>query len=164
MPAYGFKAWLVPKLEDGSKHHTFRVPRKDGRLARPKQIAYWYVAMRTKQCRKVGERPIYQVLPIFITENGIDMRKYDVIAYLEWQAEYYSKLYDCPLAHDAHCDNVKCYPVGLEFSDIIARNDGFADFAGMKTWMLDEHKKLPVFGFLTCWNPYVNTTLFSQSQ
>lgn len=64
MPAINFQREFVPMILDGSKHHTIRPKRADGKDARPGQTLYLYYGMRTKQCKKIIEKPCLHVRPL----------------------------------------------------------------------------------------------------
>lgn len=51
MVAYSFMKMFAPQVEDLSKRHTIRAPRK--RHARPGEAVQLYTAMRTRHCRKL---------------------------------------------------------------------------------------------------------------
>jgi hypothetical protein len=57
MPALNFQARFAPKILAGEKPFTLRALRKDGRDPKAGQPLYLFTAMRTKQCRKIAERP-----------------------------------------------------------------------------------------------------------
>ena len=53
MVAYSFKARFAPKILDGSKDQTIRLPRANGH-AEPGSALQLYVGMRTRQCRLIA--------------------------------------------------------------------------------------------------------------
>lgn len=55
MPAINYRREFADKVESGSKIHTIRPYRADGRNAKPGQTIYHYTGMRTRSCRKIGE-------------------------------------------------------------------------------------------------------------
>lgn len=65
MPAYGFKKRFVRPILDGTKPQTMR-EKRTGKVphARPGQTLFLYTAMRTKQCRKIGEATCKAVLDV----------------------------------------------------------------------------------------------------
>jgi hypothetical protein len=70
MPALSFKAQFVEPIESGKKAQTIRAISK----RRPPQVGetlYLYYAMRTKQCRKIGEAICESVTAITITATSI---------------------------------------------------------------------------------------------
>lgn len=66
MPALNFKPEIASRYEDGSKVHTLRVYRRDGRNPKPGETLYMYVGQRTKNCRKLGEEKCLLARPIQI--------------------------------------------------------------------------------------------------
>lgn len=71
MALYGYKEMFVPMIWDGTKGHTIRGDRKDGRLPKPGEKIYMYVGLRTKKCYKIGEAICKGVCKIQITEKLI---------------------------------------------------------------------------------------------
>lgn len=57
MPALNFQTQFAPKILAGQKPFTLRAPRKDGRDPKAGQTLFLFTAMRTKQCRKIAEKP-----------------------------------------------------------------------------------------------------------
>ena len=57
MPAINFKSQFTAQILSGKKPFTLRAPRKDGRDPQAGQALYLFTAMRTKQCRKIAEKP-----------------------------------------------------------------------------------------------------------
>lgn len=56
MPQLGFKQQFVAKVMTEEKPFTLRALRKDGHDARPGQVLYLFIGLRTKKCRKFGEK------------------------------------------------------------------------------------------------------------
>lgn len=71
MPAYNFKDYLAPKVEDGSKRTTIRKNRK--RNPKPGELLYLYTGMRTKQCRKLREESCKSIKPIYIDDAFVTL-------------------------------------------------------------------------------------------
>ena len=70
MVALNFKAEFADAVADGRKCQTIRAYRKDGRRVRVGQTLQLYTGMRTKSCRKLGDRVCSQVRDIKITDGG----------------------------------------------------------------------------------------------
>jgi hypothetical protein len=64
---YNFKERFARLIESGDKLTTIRAPRKDGKLPKPGETLKLFTGMRTKACRKLGERTCLSVKPITIT-------------------------------------------------------------------------------------------------
>lgn len=64
MVAYSFKPRFVPKIEAGEKSQTIRGHRL--RHARPGEPVQLYTGMRTKACRRIGETPCLEVIPVIL--------------------------------------------------------------------------------------------------
>lgn len=70
MPALSFQQKFIDKVIDGSKPGTVRQVRLKGAI-KPYQYLSIYTGMRTKQCKKHGEKYCLNVYPIRITKNHI---------------------------------------------------------------------------------------------
>lgn len=66
MGAWGFNAQFVPRLLDGTKPHTIRADRKDGRVPKVGETFSAYYGMRTKQCTWLFDSVVTKVQPIVI--------------------------------------------------------------------------------------------------
>lgn len=53
MAAYNFKKRFVPKIQDGTKGHTIRADRADGRIPKIGEPLYLFCGMRTKNCFRI---------------------------------------------------------------------------------------------------------------
>lgn len=73
MPLLGFKKEFADAVERGEKLQTIRALRKDKRDPKPGQILYLYTGLRTKQCRKLGERTCTSSQPVTIANAGITL-------------------------------------------------------------------------------------------
>jgi hypothetical protein len=71
MPALNFQGWLAPKILAGEKPFTLRALRKDGRDPKAGQPLYLFTAMRTKQCRKIAEKPCRFAVTIKLSWHSI---------------------------------------------------------------------------------------------
>ena len=70
MPLLGFKKEMAKYIENGSKLHTIRAFRRDGRDPKPGDILYMYVGLRTKACRKIAEKKCLYTKTVEIKELG----------------------------------------------------------------------------------------------
>lgn len=66
MPAYGFKRGFVAKILAGTKPHTIRAHRKDGRVPRVGEPFIGYTGMRTPRCSWLFSSTTTKVEPIYI--------------------------------------------------------------------------------------------------
>lgn len=66
---YNFKERFAPLVESGQKLTTIRAPRKDGKLPKPGEALKLFTGMRTKHCRKIGERVCKSVKKIRIRRD-----------------------------------------------------------------------------------------------
>lgn len=64
----GFKRQFTPYVEDGSKTHTIRAPRRAERQIQVGDMLQCYVDPRQKTMRLLGRWPCVKVEPITITE------------------------------------------------------------------------------------------------
>lgn len=71
MPALNFQSQFAQAVESGDKRQTIRAPRKDGRDPEPGDLLHLYTGMRTKACRKIGERRCRKVMPVVIDFNSV---------------------------------------------------------------------------------------------
>jgi len=67
MPAYNFDKVFAPMVLDGSKPHTIRRSRRDGREPRPGQRFVAYTGLRTRACAKLYDGEIKRVDRIAIS-------------------------------------------------------------------------------------------------
>lgn len=70
MPALNFKKQFAPMVINGSKTHTIRAYRKDGRNPKEGDMLYLYTGMRTKGCKKLKEVVCTEIKMVDIEENG----------------------------------------------------------------------------------------------
>lgn len=71
MPALNFQAQFADAVERGAKIQTIRARRKDGRDPKEGDTLYLYTGMRTKACRKIGERRCRKVMNVEIDYNSV---------------------------------------------------------------------------------------------
>lgn len=67
---YSFKKQFAPLILSGNKVTTVRAPRKDGKVPKPQERLHLFTGMRTKQCRKIGDRICRSVSAISICDIG----------------------------------------------------------------------------------------------
>lgn len=126
MPAFSFKKQFVEPIQAGTKHHTIRTERKDGRIpAKVGDKLSLYCGMRTKGCFRIlaGTVPCTKVEQIYI---GLPR--------------------NCGLFHPY----VFIGPVRLASDECesLAKADGFSDFNEM---MMFWEGRLPFKGFIIHW-------------
>lgn len=68
MPALNFKKQFIDKIINGEKSQTIRAERK--KPIKKGDHLYLYTAMRTKQCKKIGEATCSQIYKIYINTYG----------------------------------------------------------------------------------------------
>lgn len=124
MPAYNFQKRFAPLVESGRKHQTIRLTAKGARRG---ATAYLYTGQRTKQCRKLGEGTITDVLPIEIGRSAHGEPYVTVTKADDWRTHF---MYDA--------------------LDTLARNDGFSDGEEMVQW-IEGRYGLPFAGYLHQW-------------
>lgn len=102
------------------------------RHARAGETLQLYTAMRTKQCRKIGDAKCVRVDPIRINVEG-------------------GRVAIAPGTSDARAFDKSCD------LDAFAQRDGFADWADMREFWREEHGDLkrlgPFVGALIMWSP-----------
>lgn len=142
MVAYGFKKQFIEPILSGlgnyewidgniprPKRQTIRAIGKR-RHARPGEVIQLYTAMRTKQCRKLGEGRCKSVEPIRISVHNSGRVEIDT------DAPSTRIITGAPL-------------------DEFARDDGFADWAAMRAFWLENHRDIvqlgPFVGVLIKW-------------
>lgn len=127
MAAYNFKLQFVPAIRAGTKKHTIRAERKDGRVPKVGEPLALYSGMRTKQCfRILAANPhCTKVERITIEDLGHSSEgDYGTLVCIDGQ----------PL------DRSEC--------QALARADGFPDFGRM---MLFWRGRLPFTGNIIHW-------------
>lgn len=65
----GLQPRFVPFVKDGSKAHTIRGERKDGKRPQPGDMITIYTGLRTKACEFVLRAPCLRTEDVLITEN-----------------------------------------------------------------------------------------------
>ncbi|MEN6292769.1 MAG: hypothetical protein ABFD07_12240 [Methanobacterium sp.] len=68
MPALNFKKQFIDIIINGEKSQTIRAKRK--KPIKKGDHLYLYTAMRTKQCKKIGEATCSQIYEIYINTFG----------------------------------------------------------------------------------------------
>lgn len=126
MVAYGFKTQFAEPIIDGSKTQTIRAVGKR-RHARPEERLQLYTAMRTKQCRKIGEADCFLVLNITIDFDTVSI-KTD-----QWS-----------IGPGRRSNRPRSASVQRQLDDF-ARMDGFADWSEMLAFWQKNHfkRKMP---------------------
>lgn len=69
MAALNFQAWIVPKIEDGTKPGTIRRKRKQP--IKIGDLLHLFTNMRNKNCRRIGLKVCYGKFDIRITRDSI---------------------------------------------------------------------------------------------
>ena len=133
MPALNYKPEIAAKYEDGSKIHTIRQYRKDGRNPKPGQTLYQYTGQRTNHCRKLGENVCTRV-------RDIQM----------W----------IPEASGLPTIEIDGQRLAAMHFDLLAFNDGFEDMSVMCQWFRDSYRRnnvdlWPFNGLLIQWSDTV---------
>jgi hypothetical protein len=143
MVAYGFKKQFIEPIFWGldgmrgvcqlrrPKCQTIRAVGKR-RHARPGEIIQLYTAMRTKQCRKLGDARCVSV-------EGV------LLKWSEWPSF---------CTFDIGPDGRRVGSI-RDIGDMeeFARSDGFPDFAAMRKFWADEHGPETFEGYLIKWEP-----------
>lgn len=107
MPAINFKKRFAEMVESGEKRQTIRPKRKDGRNPHPGDRLYFYVGLRTKGCRFLGEAICREVIPVYFEGGGIivlgverldqeqkeDLAKKDGFASFDEMEQFFDDLY-----------------------------------------------------------------------
>lgn len=72
MAAYNFKKQFVEPIRAGTKSHTIRADRKDGRIPKVGEMLALYCGMRTKGCFRILPEPVIctKVQPIDIQADS----------------------------------------------------------------------------------------------
>lgn len=127
MVALNFHADFAPKVEDGSKPHTFRVA---GKRPPPRvgQTLHLYTRMRHPGCRLLKAVPCTRVQPMTI---GLD---------------FGDPFHSACRIHDVE--------ISLRARERFAKRDGFASWAAFVAWVRKTHKPGPdkiVRGYLIWW-------------
>lgn len=138
MVAYGFKKQFIEPILAGlgemdagavrPKRQTIRAIGKR-RHARPGEAIQLYTAMRTKQCRKIGDARCVSV-------EGV------LLKWSEWPSFCTFDLKDGQRAGPTR---------PIKDMDEFARADGFAGFSAMKKFWADEHGGATFEGVLIKW-------------
>jgi hypothetical protein len=136
MAAYSFKRQFVEPIRAGTKRHTIRADRKDGRVPKVGEPLALYCGMRTKGCFKILDvnPPCTMVQRVYMSDQQ------------GWL------LYSPSL--EAHIRRPKitieeCM-LSLDECEQLARSDGFPDFATMMAFW---NGRLPFTGNIIHWNP-----------
>jgi hypothetical protein len=141
MGALSFKSRFVDKVEaglrneKGGKRQSIRNFRK--RAIKVGEMIYLYYAMRTKQCRKLGEAKCISVDIIVIDEHQI-------LIHDGW-FDFENK--------ELHWGNMKNKYSTPEELQAFAQDDGFTTFSEMKMWWRATHgvDSIPYTGNLYKW-------------
>ena len=116
MAAYNFKQQFVGPIRAGTKKHTIRRERKDGRRPKIGEALALYCGMRTKGCFKIlkDNPPCTAVRSIWIEK---------------------------PLTRDwtIRIGDIGDPPLDAGEMETLARSDGFANFKEFATFWLKEH-------------------------
>jgi hypothetical protein len=121
MVAYSFKRQFVGPIRAGTKRQTIRAPRKGrGRHARPGETLQLYTAMRTKQCKKIGEA------------TCVRLRAIELHFRRNWRRDWlrYATPGTCGIKID-----------GAGALAEFARRDGFIDWLELRAFWKAEHGK-----------------------
>ena len=123
MAALNFKKRFVPPIQAGTKGHTIRADRKDGRVPKVGEPLYLYCGMRTKNCFKIlpDAHPCKNVERIIIERFH--------------EADFHIIVDHNALAPD-ECER-------------LAVADGFESFAEMKAFWKD--REFPFYGHIIHW-------------
>lgn len=69
-----FKPQFVPFVEDGSKTHSIRALRKDGKVPRAGETCHCYTGLRRKGARLLGRWPCVKVGDFIVFKDGLRRR------------------------------------------------------------------------------------------
>lgn len=127
MPAFNFQPRFADLVESGQKTQTIRKTRR-GKVG---DTVYLYTGQRTKNCRKLGEGIVEEVIPIHLRMGLLHV------------AAYFRDGYKPKTCFTAAYSS-------YELGNVIARADGFASVHEMARWFKDQHG-LPFDGFLYKW-------------
>lgn len=157
MVAYSFRKPFAPKIEDGSKHHTLRGPRR--RHAREGETLQLYTGMRTKACRLVATKTCTQVCGVRL-DFGWREAPVVVFAIAELASLGLGRPADGP--GGAPCRVGPMAPV----VDVqaFARADGFPSFGAMARWWWTMHRTRRWNGFLVNWGEPYSLSLPARSE
>ena len=126
MPAFSFKKQFVEPIQNGTKHHTIRAERKDGRVpAKAGDTLYLYCGMRTKGCFKIFVGPLGDVTCTKVQRIEI----YELV-----MGGWGIKLDGQPLMFDEAAQLARC--------------DGFGSFKEMMAFW---EGRLPFKGYIVHW-------------
>lgn len=150
MVAYSFKKRFIAPISlglgipvaegmqldiDCPKRQTIRAVGKR-RHARPGETLQLYTAMRTKQCRKIGEARCVSV-------EGVTLK------WSKWPAFMTYDIFETESSRWRRIGNLRPILDKEEF----ARSDGFASFDDMATFWRKEHGSETFEGVLIKWEP-----------
>ena len=127
MPAINFQPRFADLVESGKKAQTIR---KANRFKVGDAVTL-YTGQRTKQCRKLGEGVVEEVIPIHLRMGLLHV------------AAYFRDGYKPKTCFTAAYSS-------YELGNAIARADGFASVHEMAGWFKDQHG-LPFGGWLIKW-------------
>jgi hypothetical protein len=91
MPQIGFKKQLAPKVLSGEKPFTLRALRKDGRDPKAGQTLYMFTGLRTKQCKRIAEKPCRFAVTVKLSWHSIMIPTIGTLNQIE-ELELFSKL------------------------------------------------------------------------
>jgi hypothetical protein len=135
MPALGTQEPFVEQMLRGEKQMTIRA--KGKHIYEAGQRLYFYKGLRTKHCEFVGWAILHNVVPLRITEEGIEMSK------------YHAHVFSLDKSHPATPDEV-------------AQADGFYDFPDMRYWF-SVYQDLPLHAQALIWSGALNPVHPSQA-
>jgi hypothetical protein len=136
MPALGIQEPFVEQMLRGEKQMTIRA--KGKHIYEAGQRLYFYQGLRTKHCEFVGWAILHNVVPLRITEEGIEMMKHHAYA----------------LSPDKSL---------LITPNQLAQADGFHDFYDMCAWF-QRHQRLPIDAQALIWSGALNPVHPTQAQ
>jgi hypothetical protein len=132
--AYNFQKRFVGPIRVGTKQHTIRADRKDGRVPKVGEGLWLYCGMRTKQCFKILDEapPCTRVLPIFFSD------KHGLVLYEPFSQRHIL----CPEV------TIEGGILALDECESLAKSDGFRNFPEMMAFWVG---RLPFKGKIIHW-------------
>lgn len=137
MPAYSFLKQFAQPIVEGTKGGTIRPTRGGGKGPRrvvgghawPGETLYLFTGMRTKYCRRIGDRPCLKSASISLHLGG------------------HPRV-------EIHDDDDRRFYAGASDLDKFAVFDGFPDWAALREFWAETHRAVTIFdGWHVRWLP-----------
>jgi hypothetical protein len=148
MGLYNFKARFAKPIQDGTKRHTIRAPRKGGCEDQPGDMMYLYTGLRTRQATKILVDPQVCVrVESIVIRNVVGLRSISEV----WVGPFCDSVRDNGLRQQLaihYPEQSGLSPLDADECESLAVADGFESFAEMLSFW---EGRLPFYGHIFHW-------------